>query len=76
MAFEVRQYTVCAGWVNNWLIHQEDGKCQPQTFQTIEEAQAEIDEFLADIEAEIQSGNRQPDESYHISEFQIVEVQQ
>ncbi|MES1026632.1 hypothetical protein ABN584_27440 [Gloeocapsa sp. BRSZ] len=76
MPYEVRQCTVCTGWVNNWLIHQEDGSSHPQTFQTIEEAQAEIDEFLADIEAEIQSGDRQSDEGYHISEFQIVEVQQ
>ncbi|MAJ64469.1 MAG: hypothetical protein CL557_12710 [Alphaproteobacteria bacterium] len=72
--YEVQHYTFCDGWVNTWRVCNADGTDEPQTFATIEEAQAEIDEFLADIEAEIAAGERDEDQGYDASEFCIVEV--
>lgn len=65
--FEVQHYTHCQGWVNTWLVDD-----QPQRFTTREEAEAELAEFLADIEAEIASGEREPDNGYSADEFRII----
>lgn len=67
--FEV-QTAFLYGWENCWM---EDD--QPQTFATREAAQAELDDFLADIEDEIKAGHRAADEGYSPDDFQIVEVQ-
>ena len=72
--YEVQHYTFCDGWVNTWRVCNADGTDEPQTFATIEEAQAEIDEFLADIESEVAAGERDEDQGYDPSEFCIVEV--
>lgn len=69
MRYEVRQYTLCDGWVNTW----SDDK-GPMTFATVEEAQAEIDEFLADIQADIDAGDREPEDGYSADEFMIAPV--
>jgi len=70
MTYEVQHYTLCQGWVNTWLI---DDK--PHTFKTREEAEEELANFLADIEAEIELGEREADNGYDASEFQVVEIQ-
>jgi hypothetical protein len=69
MTYEVQHNTLCDGWINCWT--QDD---KPMTFATEAEAQAEIDDFLSDIEAEIASGDRAHDEGYDPSEFRIVNV--
>ena len=55
--------------MNTWTVGD-----QPETFATREEAQAEIDSFLAEIQAEIDSGEREPDAGYSADEFRIAEV--
>lgn len=67
--YEVQHYTLCQGWINTWL---EDDK--PMTFATREDAERELADFLADIDAEIKSGEREADNGYDASEFEIVEV--
>jgi hypothetical protein len=67
--YEVQHHTHCQGWVNCWQV---DDK--PQTFATREEAEAELAEYLAEIQVEIDSGEREADQGYDASEFQIVEV--
>lgn len=64
--YEVRHYTLCDGWINCWML---DDK--PHAFATIEEAQAELDEFFEDIQAEIDAGDREPDEGYAREDFCI-----
>jgi hypothetical protein len=44
------------------------------TFATREDAERELADFLADIDAEIKSGEREADNGYDASEFEIVEV--
>ena len=73
--FEVQHYTLCDGWVNCWTVYEEGDQIgKPQTFATEAEAQAEIDEFFADIEEQIASGEREPDEGYDRDDFRIVEI--
>ena len=42
--FEVRQDTICNGWVNNWLVGNDK-----QVFESVPEAQEELDEHLNDL---------------------------
>jgi hypothetical protein len=73
MTFEVQQYTFCEGWVNTWQIHHEDGRTEPETFATIEEARAALDEFFTEIADEIVAGQRPADNGYDRDDFRIVE---
>jgi hypothetical protein len=70
--YEVLTYTVCQGWINCWTTT-EDGIEFPTIFDTEEEAQAEIDELLSDIQLQIVAGERQEDEGYDPEEFRIRE---
>jgi hypothetical protein len=74
MKYEVQQYTLCDGWINCWHIIDGNGKETPQVFDTEEDAQAELDEFFADIAKEIFHGERAANEGYDLSEFRIVPV--
>ena len=64
--FEVRTFTLCDGYVNTWL----DGNDAPITYGTHGEAMRELENYIADCEAAVQSGE--------ISDFEnnliIVEV--
>ena len=72
MSYEVLHFTICDGWINNWAVLHEDGSSEPETFATEAEAQAALDEFLAEIEEEIALGQRGEDEGYDPDEFRIV----
>ena len=74
-SYEVQHYTLCDGWVNTWTISEGDDDPIPQVFATRDEAQAELDEFLRDIQDEIDCGDRAPDEGYDASEFRIVDTE-
>ena len=65
--FEILQYSVCDGWVNNLL----DGENNPYVFANLAEAVAELQEEFDDWTAEIQAGDRAKDDGYDISTFQI-----
>lgn len=70
----VQQFTLCDGWVNTWFVCNEDGGSGPETFATEAEAQAALDEYLADIDEEITLGLRGADEGCDPDEFRIVKV--
>lgn len=72
--YEVQHYTLCEGWINCWSIINSDDSQTPQTFDSVEAAQAEIDDFFADIQAEIDEGSRAEDEGYDREEYRIVEI--
>ena len=65
--YEILQYSVCDGWVNNLL----DGEKNPYVFATLEEARAELQEEFDDWNAEIQAGDRAEDDGFDICTFQI-----
>lgn len=74
MTYEVQHFTLCDGWVNTWTIHHEDGSSEPETFSTEADANAALDEFLAEIEEEIAAGQRSEDEGYDRHEFRVVKA--
>lgn len=76
MTYEIQHYTLCDGWVNTWTVHEADGSSTPETFPSIEAAEAALSDFLSDIAAEIEAGARVPDEGYFADEFRIVPVQE
>ncbi len=68
--YEVLTYMICEGWINCWTITDEKGNSQPVTFSTIENAQAEIDEFFKDIQDAVLSGNME-DDCYDREDYRI-----
>jgi hypothetical protein len=68
--FEVQTYTICDGWINCWT----DGDGNKIRYKTEQEAQADIAEFLDDINTEIQLGLRAEDEGYDEEEYRVVPV--
>ena len=60
MRYEIQHYTICYGWVNTWAYAEADGVMQPETFATAAEAQAALDEYLADVEEEVAAGQMAP----------------
>lgn len=72
--YEVHHFTLCDGWVNCWRAIDDQGHDVPETFATEAAAQAAIDEFLADIAADIAAGGRAPDDGYDRDEFAVVAI--
>ena len=66
--YEILQFSLCEGWVNNLY----DGNDSPYVFSTIEEAIAELKEEFDDWQTEIEVGDRDEEDGYDISTFQIV----
>ena len=77
--YEVQTWTLCDGWINTWSINEQVGDNTytdtPETFATREEAQQALDEFISDIQAEIDAGQRSADEAYDAEDYRIEEVQ-
>ena len=66
--FEILQFSLCEGWINNLY----DGNDDPYVFTSIEEAIAELQEEFDDWQAEIEGGDRDEEDGYDISTFQII----
>jgi hypothetical protein len=65
--YEILQYSVCDGWVNNLL----DGAKNPYIFATLAEAVAKRQEEFNDWNAEIQADDRDKDDGYDISHSKL-----
>jgi hypothetical protein len=52
--FEVQTYTICDGWVNCWMVGDDD---ELETFATEAEALAAIAEHIKDYEAAVVAGD-------------------
>ena len=72
--YEVHTYTLCQGWINCWMLTDENGNETSESFPTIKAAQIELDEFFADIDAEMDRGERATDEGYDRAEYRIYDV--
>ncbi|MDP3111625.1 MAG: hypothetical protein Q8M71_05945 [Thermodesulfovibrionales bacterium] len=66
--YEILQYSMCEGWINNLY----DGSDSPYVFTSIEEAIAELQEEFDNWQIEIEAGERDKEDEYDISTFQIV----
>ena len=69
--YEVHASTLCQGWVNCWRVTDDNGIDRPERFASIEAAQIEIDGLIADIQAEINRGERAENEGYNLEEYAI-----
>ena len=49
MTWEVQTFTLCEGWVNTWTVCKHGQEPTAQPFETREEAEAALAEFLDDI---------------------------
>ena len=67
MTYEVQTYTLCDGWINKWT---EDGNILV-TFETLEDAQKELEGYLEDLAHFVQIGHLQDHnpEDYRIKEI-------
>ena len=75
MTYEVHHFTLCDGWINCWTFIDADGVVTPAQYDTQAEAEAAIEEFLADVAAEVAAGERPVDGRYDRDEFAVVEVE-
>jgi hypothetical protein len=65
--FEVHHFTLLDGWVNTWLIwDEENDDFVPEQFGTEADAQAALDDFFSGLDRE---------QEYSRGEFKIVQVQ-
>ena len=67
------------GWEDCWTIEEKiDGEfvSKPDRYITQDEAQAEIDEIIADSDEQIANGERGEDEGYSQDDYRIVPVEQ
>ena len=72
--FELQHHTWVDGWVNTSTTEDADGNEIPLVFDTHAEAQAEIDDFMGEIDDQIKSGEREADHGYDSDEFRVVEI--
>lgn len=72
--YEIQNFTLCAGWTNTWFIIDKDNSETPETFASEAEAQQALDEFLREIQEEINAGQLSPDAGYSLDDFRIVPI--
>lgn len=72
--YEVHTYTLCQGWVNCWMVTDHDGSEYPETFETIDAARSEINDFLTDIQIEIMNGWREAQDGHEHDDFRIFDT--
>ena len=53
MTYEVQTYTLCAGWINLWT----EGLNTLVTFDTFEDAQKELQDFLGELANAVELGH-------------------
>mgnify|MGYP003343297807 FL=1 len=72
MAYEVQENCLFGGWTNTWSYEDWAGKTIPTTYDTREDAEAELDYFFEQMKTEVEAGNMEdiPDRE----DFRIVEV--
>ena len=68
MKWEIQEFTVFEGWVNTWM----DGDDKPVVFDTKEDAETALTDYLDDINQAVKDGDIQS--SYNREGFRIVPI--
>jgi hypothetical protein len=68
MTYEVQTYTLCQGWINLWTDSLNDTLV---TFDTFEAAQAELQDFLAELASAVKAGYL---DDYNPEDYKIEKV--
>jgi len=74
MGYEIQHNTFFDGWVNTSTTTDTDGNEARLIFDSHAEAQAELDDYMGEINDQIASGQREPEHGYDPEEFRIREV--
>ena len=72
--YEIQHFTLCDDWVNCWTTYDDQGNEYPTVFNSHDEAQQALSEYLSESEYEYQIGNI--DTRYHASEYRIVQIEE
>lgn len=73
--FEVQHYTLFDGWINCWTTYEEESDTYfPTTYETFEEALADLDDMFDEMDYEITAGIRDFDTGYSDSEYRIARI--
>lgn len=72
--YEVQHYTLCDGWINTWTTYDENDNETPSIFDTYEDAQEALDDFLKEEKKAFK--RKEIDSMYEADEFRIEEVKE
>jgi hypothetical protein len=70
--YEVQEFCLCDGWVNNWSYEDWAGNTVKTLFDSKEDAEAELEYFFEQYQFEFESGNIE--DAPTREDFRIVEV--
>ena len=74
--YEIQTYTLVGGWINTSSTEDKNGNVIPLVFRTYDEAQAELDDYLGEVQDQIDSGERDPNHGYDANEFRVIMSEQ
>lgn len=72
MKYEIQHLTLCDDWVNTWTTYDQDKNEIPTIFDSYQDAQNALSDFLKEELREYQDGNIAS--PYTSEEFRIVEL--
>lgn len=75
LMYQVEHYTLCDGWVNCWQTY-KDQQPTPTLYETREEAEADLRDFIAECMTYFQSGELDSPPSWDEWRVSAVYVQQ
>lgn len=55
--YEVQTETLCDGWVNCWMTYDEHNNMIPTIYDTREEAEAELAEYIEEMNFAVECGD-------------------
>ena len=67
-------YTICEGWVAAGMIGEGDA-AYPSSYDTLEEAVAEVVDFFSDVDQQIADGDREAEDGYDPDDWRIRDSQ-
>ena len=74
MAYEIQEFCLFGGWVNNWSYEDDEGNTIKTTYDTKEDAEHELNYFFEQMQDAMDSGEMEdvPDRE----DFRIKEVEE
>lgn len=71
--YEVQEFCLCGGWTNTWSYEDDNGNTISTTFNSKEDAEAELDYFFEQMQDAVDEGNMEDVPDRH--DFRIARVE-